>query len=175
MKRGVMKKLIAGLTSLIGLAACGQDAPYSSNVNYSGRDSTKDYFFTATSRGPLLVEVFGDYPGYDNQTLGPLIRSAMERGVPSRPFKATGNISEAESPAYRVIWLIAPPKNYNHNRVCKGQVPVSEPADKPTFGIVFCSDDTVLRAMGGWMNTGISADSELFTKFVGVVTRDLFK
>ncbi len=170
-----MKKLLAGIASLIGVAACGQDAPYSTNVNFSARDSMHDYFFTATSRGPLLVNVHGTYPGYDAADITPIITGAMERGMPSRPFKTTTRLEEAESPSYRVIWLIAPPKNFNNNRLCKGEYPESVAQDKPTFSAIFCVGDEVYRDMSGWMQKDQSADSEYFSKFVGLVTRELFK
>jgi hypothetical protein len=170
-----MKKLLAGLASLLGVAACGQDVPFGSVVSYSGRESTYDYFFTATSRGPLFVDIHGQYPGFEGDAVAGAITSAMERGMPSRPFKATTDLAEAHSPAYRVIWMIAPPKNSNANRLCKGDFPTSVAQDKPTFQIVFCSDDQVLRDMSGWVHKDVGADSENFMKFVGVVTRELFK
>jgi|GEM_PF-2225903 len=170
-----MKKLLAGLASLIGVAACGQDAPYSSMVHYSSRESTQDYFFTATSRGPLFVDIHGQYPGYEGNLVSSKITKGMERGMGSRPFKATTNMAEAESPTYRVIWMISPPKNSNSNRLCKGDFPQSVAQDKPTFQVVFCSDDQVLRDMSGWVHKDVTVDSENFTKFVGVVTRQLFK
>ena len=170
-----MKKLLAGIASLIGVAACGQDVPYGSNVNYSARDQMKDYFFTATSRGPLLVDVRGAYPGFIDEEVGDTIRRAMEAGMQSRPFKATAFMEEADSPSYRVFWLIAPPKNFNNNRLCKGEIPPSVPQDKPTFSIVFCVGDEVYRGMSGWVKPEVTAESENFRKFVGVVTRELFK
>lgn len=170
-----MKKLLAGLASLVSLVACGEDAPYSSITNFSSRESVYQFFFTATSRGPLLVDVQGSYPGFDSTEITPLIHRAMEKGMGKRPFKATNRIEEADSPAFRVIWLISPPKSYNPNRVCEGRIPASEPQDKPTFGIVFCKEDQVLRDMSGWVNADVSADSRNFEKFVGVVTRELFK
>jgi len=170
-----MKKILAGIASLLGVAACGQDALYGSNVSFSSRESTKDYFFTATSRGPLFVDVHGQYPGYDEGMLSQSITKGMERGMASRPFKATTQMAEAESPAYRVIWQIAPPKNSNANRLCKGDFPESVAQDKPTFQIVFCSDDQVLRDMSGWVHKDVELGSENFSKFIGVVTRQLFK
>ncbi|WP_135080346.1 hypothetical protein [Terasakiella sp. SH-1] len=170
-----MKKLLAGLASLVGVAACGQDAPYGHVEMYSARESTYDYFFTATSRGPLLVDVRGNYPGFEAEAVTDVILKGMERGMARRPFKATTRIEEADSPAYRVFWLIAPPKNFNNNRLCKGEMPDSTPQDKPTFSIVFCVGDDVYRDISGWVHQDVRADSEAFTKFVGVVTRDLFK
>lgn len=170
-----MKKMLAGLASLLGVAACGQDAPYGSLVNYSSRESTYDYFFSATARGPLFVDVHGDYPGYSETSVAGLIAKGMERGMASRPFKATPHMAQAHSPAYRVIWQIAPPANFNVNRLCKGEFPESVAQDKPTFAIVFCVDDQVLRDMSGWVHKDVVAESESFTKFVGVVTRELFK
>jgi hypothetical protein len=170
-----MKKLLAGIASLIGVAACGEDVPFGSNENYSARDSMKDYFFTATSRGPLLVNVHGAYPGFEAEAVTGTILSGMERGMPSRPFKATTRMEEANSPAYRVIWLISPPKNFNVNRLCKGEYPDSVEQEKPTFSAVFCVDDTVYRDISGWVQKDVPANSEMFTKFIGVVTRDLFK
>ncbi|NVJ90752.1 MAG: hypothetical protein HWE34_03790 [Methylocystaceae bacterium] len=170
-----MKKLLAGLATLIGVTACGQDAPYSSIVNYSARESMHSYFFTATSRGPLFVDVRGTYPGYDSDVIAPMITAAMERGMQSRPFKATTHMEEAHSPDYRVYWLIAPPKNFNNNRLCKGEIPESIAQDKPTFSIVFCVGDEVFRDMSGWVHKDVDVNSENFTKFVGVVTRELFK
>ncbi len=171
----VMKKFLAGLASLVGVAACGQDAPYGSVVNFSAVESTNSYFFTATSRGPLFVDVHGAYPGYEADSIAHTITAAMERGMPSRPFKATTRMEEAHSPAYRVIWLISPPKSFNVNRLCKGEVPEPVAGEKPTFSIVFCVDDRVYRDISGWVRQDITADSETFKKFVGVVTRDLFK
>ena len=170
-----MKKMLAGLASLIGVAACGQDAPYGSVVNYSARDSMKDYFFTATSRGPLLVDVRGDYPGFEADNVAGTILAGMERGMQSRPFKATMRMEEADSPSYRVIWLIAPPKNFNVNRLCKGEYPTSAHGEKATFSAVFCVGDDVYRDISGWVHKDVTASSEAFTKFIGVVTRDLFK
>jgi len=170
-----MKKLLVGMASLLGLAACGEDAPYGSLVKYSARDSVKPYFFTATSRGPLFVDIHGSYPGYEGDTVVNAITSGMERGMQSRPFKATTRLEDAHSPAYRVIWLIAPPANFNANRLCKGEIPASEPGDKATFTIAFCVDDEIYRNMSGWMHPDFDATSQHFTKFIGVVTRDLFK
>lgn len=170
-----MKKLLAGLASLLSLAACNDDAPYGHVVSYSARESTQPYFFTATSRGPLLVDVRGDYPGYRDSDVAGIITKGMERGMQSRPFKATFNMEDAHSPDYRVYWLIAPPKSFNANRLCKGEIPASEPQDKPTFNIVFCVGDEVYRNISGWVHKDVVADSDNFTRFVGVVTRDLFK
>jgi len=170
-----MKKILAGLASLIGVAACGQDAPYGHVVNYSARDSMHDYFFTATSRGPLFVDVHGQYPGFEAENISGIINAGMERGMAARPFKATNNMAEADSPSYRVIWLISPPKNANMNRVCKGQIPESVAGEKPTFSVVFCVDDTVYRDISGWVQKDVVAEAEAFTKFIGVVTREMFK
>jgi hypothetical protein len=41
--------------------------------------------------------------------------------------------------------------------------------------IVFCVGDEVYRNMSGWVQKDVDAGSETFSKFVGVVTRDLFK
>lgn len=170
-----MKKLLAGIASLVGVAACGQDAPYGSMVNYSARDSVHDYFFSATARGPLLVNVHGSYPGFESENITSIITAGMERGMHSRPFRATTRLEEADSPAYRVIWLIAPPKTFNANRLCKGEYPDSVSGEKATFSAVFCVDDTVYRDISGWVHKDVTAGSEAFTKFIGVVTRDLFK
>ncbi|MDV7341662.1 hypothetical protein RYZ26_18825 [Terasakiella sp. A23] len=170
-----MKKLLAGIASILSVAACGENAPYGSNVNYSARDSVKDYFFSATSRGPLFVDVRGTYPGFDEMDVTDVILRGMEKGMQTRPFKATPNMEEAHSPDYRVYWLIAPPKNFNNNRLCKGELPQSVAQDKPTFSIVFCVGDDVYRDISGWVHTDVVAGSENFTKFVGVVTRELFK
>lgn len=170
-----MKKILAGLASLIGVAACGQDAPYGSNVTFSARESTNSYFFTATSRGPLFVDVRGAYPGFIAEEVTDNILRGMERGMQTRPFKATNRFEEAHSPDYRVYWLISPPKNFNANRLCKGEIPDSVPQDKPTFMIVFCVGDEVYRNMSGWVQKDVDAGSETFSKFVGVVTRELFK
>ncbi|WP_417841205.1 hypothetical protein [Terasakiella sp.] len=170
-----MKKVLAGLATILGLVACGEDAPYGSIEKFSARDSMEPYFFTATSRGPLLVDIHGSYLGFEGTDVVSAITKGMERGMQTRPFKATTRMEEAESPAYRVIWVIAPPKNYNANRICKGDIPQSVPGDKATFAIVFCVDDEVYRNMSGWMHKDFDATSEHFTKFVGVVTRDLFK
>ncbi|SCA58175.1 conserved exported hypothetical protein [Candidatus Terasakiella magnetica] len=170
-----MKKLLAGLASLVGVAACGQDAPYGHVEMFSARESTQSYFFSATSRGPLLVDVRGSYPGFEADAVSGVITAGMERGMQSRPFKTTMDISEAESPSYRVFWLIAPPKNFNTNRLCKGEIPESVPSEKPTFSAVFCVGDDVYRDISGWVHKDVTADSEAFTKFVGVVTRALFK
>lgn len=168
-----MKKLLAGLASLIGVAACGEDAPYAYNVNFSSHDSTQTFFFSATSRGPLFVDVHGAYPGMDDAATQ--ITAGMERGMHSRPFKATTRMEEAHSPAYRVVWVIAPPKSYNANRICSGNIPASEPGEKPTFAVVFCADDKVLRDISGWVQPDVLNNSDTFAKFVGALSRDLFK
>jgi hypothetical protein len=170
-----MKKVLAGLAALFSVAACGENAPYGSIERFSSRESMEPYFFTATSRGPLFVDIHGSYPGYEGDRVVKAITNGMERGMQKRPFKATTRLEEAESPAYRVIWVIAPPKNYNANRICRGDIAQSEPGDKATFAIIFCVDDQVYRDMSGWMHKDFDATSEHFTKFVGVVTRNLFK
>lgn len=153
------------------LAGCFEDAAYSHLVGFSAHDSVRSFMISAASEGPLLVGVFGD----NARTLGPAIRQGMETGLHSYKLKTTRDVAEAYDPTYRVIWLTNPPQSYNPNRVCKGQIPKSVTTDKPTFAAVFCVGDRVMRDVSGWVNSSVSLPSETFRKFVGVVTRDLFK
>ena len=170
-----MKKLVAAFGALLGLVACQEDVPFGSVVHYSARDNMFEFFRTATARGPLLVHVQGSYPGFESELIADRILNAMEKGMTQRKFKATQDISVAHSPDYRVSWIVSPPENYNANRACRGDYPAPIDRGKPTFAIVFCVGDEVYRHMTGWLHSDVNAQSEQFDKFVGVVTRDLFK
>jgi len=153
------------------LSACLEDAAYTHIVGHSSHDSVDSFMVSATSRGPLLVGVFGDQA----RALGPAIRQGMESGMHRRTITTTRDINSAADPHYRVIWMTNPPQSYNPHNLCKGRLPQSAPRDKPTFLAAFCIGDDLARDVSGTLNPDITLPSETFRKFVGTVTRALFK
>ncbi|EME70606.1 hypothetical protein H261_07563 [Paramagnetospirillum caucaseum] len=172
----MMKKLLslgaAALAALLG--GCG-DGPSTVPGGYRS-PATWSTFFSATSSGPLLLEVHGDPFGGSAADLRAGVARAMSAALPGRPFTMTTDPQAAPSPKIRVVVAFGAPPSLDAAELCAGRVVTA--AARGEGGRVellaaFCSSGGTLSWVRGWVARVEGPDDARFTRLLGQVMREL--
>ncbi|MFA7430399.1 MAG: hypothetical protein WCZ23_09610 [Rhodospirillaceae bacterium] len=135
--------LVAGLT-----AAC-EDAPRSTTV-YLRPQGIEPFLAGITAHGPLLVETMDTGFAEDRDVIGPMVASAVVRGIQGRVVQATHEPGAASHPDFRVRVAFDAPEAFNPNRLCAGEVPASDTGrDRLHVLAVFCQGEVLHAAVVG--------------------------
>ncbi len=171
-----MRKLLslgaAALAALVG--GCG-DGPSTVPGGYRNA-ATWSSFFSATSHGPLLLEVHGNPFGVPAAEVKAGVAKAMSAALPSRPFAMTLDPQAAPASKIRVVVALGVPQSLDAAELCAGRVVTATTrADGGRIDVLaaFCDGGGLLSSVRGWVAKVDGPDDSRFTRLMGQVMREL--
>jgi hypothetical protein len=172
----MMRKLLSlGAAALAALVSGCGDGPATVPGGYRNA-ATWSTFFSATSFGPLLLEVHGNPFGASAQEVKAGVAKAMSAALPSRPFSMTLDPQSASAPKIRVVVALGAPASLDAAELCAGRVAIA--AAKVDGGRIdvlaaFCDGGGLLSSVRGWVAKVDGPDDSRFTRLMGQVMQDL--
>lgn len=166
--------IVAGVSAL--LSGCGEQVP---NVisNYNRGEIVMSSFIYATSKGPMMVELYGNPFKESGSEVADMIIKRMAQAMPQRPVKFTTIEAQAPSPEHRVKILLGGENTVNGERLCQGNIKLSAAPDPNKIKIraVYCASGQLMSDVEGWMLDPKTATDERFGQMISQVTIQLFK
>jgi len=121
----------------------------------------------AQSKGPMLVQVYGDPFGMSDRVFHNKVVDALQGSIQSPLIRFTRNRSEAGVSNVTFRLAFGFPKGEQAEEICKDKIP--DPVDSDTQirlrGAV-CMDGELLVEADGWMKKEGTPDSAGFKRFI---------
>ncbi len=171
-----MRKLLSlGAAALAALVSGCGDGPSTVPGGYR-HAATWSTFFSATSSGPLLLEVHGNPFGASASEVKAGVAKAMSASLPSRPFSMTLDPQAAPAPKIRVVVALGVPQTLDAAELCAGRVVTAAArADGGRIDVLaaFCDGGGLLSSVRGWVTKVDGPEDSRFTRLMGQIMREL--
>lgn len=175
-----------GLLALLGLAACtgtGSGSGVVYNTNFTAGYSPPSLAATA-SRGGLLVETYGTPAGAEltrEDITQATVRGLRSFGPTWFPRNFTGNPEDVPRPDYLLRIVYGTPRAFNRQQLCStglteetvqaARSSASEVSTRAVAGL--CRGERAIAQAEGSPGTGPDINGERFSKFVGLLGRQV--
>ncbi len=152
----------AAFMGLFLLAACEEDPSIVTPGHYRG-EIVESSLMYAQSKGPVLLQVYGDPYGVGTEALGEKVRQTMVGHFQSPIIQFTGSEQQAGSPNIRIRIAFGYPESENSREICGDKMPKLSPnKEKLIASSVFCMDGEMLADASGFV---LKADTHQSKKF----------